>query len=280
MNRTFVRPFAYALVSMIVSTGAWAQNLSTSITSPSALPPTGVIAGNYPAGEQDTSYYVALDLKAGDLATQISLLGRPGRDKKFEFEILGSNGRAIHSYWISNGLDANEEAARVFAIDASGRYTARILMKGPETTTYRVELGGSALPNVQTAAAGSPASTSFLNPTQLPKNGVITGMFPGGDRKTTYYYYATDLKAGDLLTQISFSGRANAPKMLQLDLLKSNGRSAASQYIMNELSANQDGTKSFPVDNSGRYILRVGMKGAEGTKFKVEVGGGALPLTQ
>lgn len=280
MSRIVARPITCALVSMAFATTAWAQDLSTSVTSPSPLSANGVISGSYPTGDRETAYYVALDLKAGELATQIAFLGRPGRDKKLEFELLGANGRAVHSYWIMNGLDANDEAARVFPIDSSGRYTARILLKGPETTTFRVDLGGSALPQVPVPAAAGPVSNSMLNAAPLPKTSVITGTFPGGEKKNTYHYYAVDLKAGDLITQISFAGRANAPKMLELHLLKSNGRKAESQYIMSDLSANQEGTKSFPVDNSGRYYLRVVTKGAEGTRYKIEVGGSALPAAR
>ena len=49
---------------------------------------------------------------------------------------------------------------------------------------------------------------------------MIAGTSPGGEKRITYYYFATDLKAGDLLTRISFAGRANAPKMLELALLE------------------------------------------------------------
>jgi hypothetical protein len=113
----------------------------------------------------------------------------------------------------------------------------------------------------------------------MPKGGVITGAAPGGDKKVTYYYFATDLKAGDLLTQISFAGRPNAPKMLEFALLDAQGRSGANSnyYIMGELNANDEKTRAFPIDSSGRYVVRVGVSGVEGTKYKIEFGGNAFP---
>jgi hypothetical protein len=50
---------------------------------------------------------------------------------------------------------------------------------------------------------------SYVTPSALPKDGAISGTFPGGDKQYTWYYFAADLKAGDLLSQISFAGRAN-----------------------------------------------------------------------
>jgi hypothetical protein len=49
-------------------------------------------------------------------------------------------------------------------------------------------------------------------------------------------------------------------------------------YIMGELDANNEKTRAFPVDSSGRYVLRVGVSGVEGTKYKVELGGSAFPV--
>ena len=177
-----------------------------------------------------------------------------------------------------SGLDANQEATRVFPIDSSGRHLVVLKTKGPETTSFQVELGGSAFADRQPVAASpSQFSRSFLAPTPLPKDGVIAGTSPGGEKRITYYYFATDLKAGDLLTQISFAGRANAPKMLELALLDDKGRAGANSgyYIMGELDAKNERTRAFPIDSSGRYVIRIAVSGVEGTKFKVELGGGA-----
>jgi hypothetical protein len=176
------------------------------------------------------------------------------------------------------GLAANDEASRVFPIDSSGRYLVVVKTKGPETTSFQVELAGSAFASRQ-AVAPAPAqfSRSYTAPTPLSKDGVITGTAPGGESITTYYYFAADLKAGDLMTQISFAGRPNAPKMLELSLLDDKGHPEvnSSYYIMAGLDANSEKTRSFPIDSSGRYVLRVGVSGVQGTKFKVEFGGSA-----
>jgi hypothetical protein len=48
---------------------------------------------------------------------------------------------------------------------------------------------------------------------------------------------------------------------------------------MGELDAKNEKTRAFPIDSSGRYILRVAVSGVEGTKFKVELGGSAYQVT-
>ena len=37
-----------------------------------------------------------------------------------------------------------------------------------------------------------------------------------------------------------------------------------------------EATKAIAIDNSGRYVLRLSMSGAENTAFKLEVGGDAV----
>jgi hypothetical protein len=272
------RPVALALAGALFCSVAQAD-FSTSAISPSAVPPSGVITGAYPSGTTETTYYFAVDLKAGALASQISFSGTPNRDKKLEFDLLNASGRQVGSHYILGSLDANAEQVRNLAVDAKGRYTIRLKLTGPETTAFRVELGGSAFPDRKPEAARAAAfSPTYLAPTPMPKSGSISGTFPGGDRTVTYYYFATDLKAGDLLSQISFAGRANAPKWLQLELLDPRGRAASSYYVMGELEAKRDATRRFAVDASGRYVLRVAVKGAEGTKFTVDLGGSAFAV--
>ena len=269
---------ALAIGIIAIASGARAEGFSTSAINPTPVASSGLISGNYPPSDAETSYYFAVDLKAGDLATQMSFLGRPGRDKSLELDLKDPKGKLISYYSIMSGLDANQEATRVFSVDSSGRYLIVLKTKGPETTSFQIELGGSAFPDRQSAApAASPFSRSYLAPVALPKNGVIAGTAPGGEKKTTYYYFATDLKAGDLLTQISFAGRPNAPKMLEFALLDANARVGANSYyyIMGELDAHEEKTRAFPVDSSGRYVVRIGVSGVEGTQFKVELGGNA-----
>ena len=263
-----------AAMSVLGASPAWAETFSTSANNPSPLPPTGVLAGNYPTGEAETSYYVAADLKAGELATQISLQGG-AKYKSLTLGLLDANGRKVDSYYTTAGANDNSEATRVFPIDSSGRYLIKITTGGPETTSYKIALGGSALPQrVPVPADTAGNSRSFLAPTKVPPDGAITGTFPGG-AGYTYYYFVTDLKAGTLMTQMSASGREGASKWMSLAVLEANGR-AEHSYHMSRVEANADATRSFPVDRSGRHILRMTVQGAEGTHYKVELGGDAF----
>jgi hypothetical protein len=273
---SFVRG-CYAAVILIMSAGlSWADAFSTSITSPTQLPGNGVVRGQYPAGGAEASYYFGVDLNAGELVTQITLEGRSGPDKKLEVELLGPKGRRVGSYYLLASLDANDAAARVIPVDESGRYTIRLLLKGPETTRFAVEIGGSAFTSRSTMPAPTGYSKSFLAPSPIPADGVLSGAFPGGERKNAYYYFEANLKLGDLLSQISFAGRAGPDKQLTLDLLGPDGRVASSYYILGGLDAKREATKAFPIDRSGRHVLRVAARGPETTNFKIELGGSAL----
>ena len=278
--RGLLRRTALAVGIIAIVSAARAEGFSTSAVNPSQVAPTGLIAGNFPAADGETSFYFSVDLKPGQLVTQSSFLGRPGRDKYLEFNLKDPKGKMLSYYTIMSGLDANQEATRIFPVDSSGRYVIVVKTKGPETTSFQVALGGSSFPTQPAAATGaSPFSQSYLAPSPLPKDGVIAGTAPGGEKKITYYYFATNLKPGDLLTQISFAGRPNAPKMLEFALLDAQARVGANSnyYIMGELDANNEKTRAFPVDSSGRYVLRIGISGVEGTRYKVELGGSAYP---
>jgi hypothetical protein len=43
------------------------------------------------------------------------------------------------------GLDGNQEATKAIPIDSSGAYVLRVSVKGPENTSFRLELGGDAM---------------------------------------------------------------------------------------------------------------------------------------
>lgn len=272
--RDFFRGCLMSAALLATASGAHAAAFSTSAANPSSVPASGVIEGNYPAGQSDTNYYFAVDLKAGQLASQISMRGG-AQYKTLDFNLLDGNGRRIDAYYITAGANDNNEATRVFPIDASGKYLVRLTTKGPETTSFRVALGGSAMSSSRPAATpANEPSRSFLAPMPVGADGVITGAFPGGEGYA-YYYFVADLKAGNLLTQMSVSGREGAIKWMSLALLDEHGR-ADKSYHMSRVEANADATKSFPVDRSGRYVLRLTVQGPETTKFRVELGGNAL----
>jgi len=96
------------------------------------------------------------------------------------------------------------------------------------------------------------------------------------DGVLTYYYFSAKLKAGQLLTQLSFAGRKNTPKMVDFAVLNAKGRAVGGYWLGGELDANQEATKAIPIDATGSYVLRLSLKGAETTNFKLELGGDAI----
>src|SRR5882762_10312184 len=100
-----LRYAALAAFFLAFVSGARAEGFSTSAVSPTPVASSGLITGNFPASDAETSYYFAIDLKAGELATQIAFLGRPGRDKSFEFELKDPRGKRVSSYYIMEGLN-------------------------------------------------------------------------------------------------------------------------------------------------------------------------------
>jgi hypothetical protein len=273
---------AIALAVTLSASNAFSQTPSTSALNPSPIPADGVIAGRFPQGGGETTYYFAADLKAGDLATQIGFMGRPGPDKSLELTLVDTSGHRAGSYYVMGSTGANQEAARVLPVDNTGRYVLRVTTKGPETTTYRIELGGSALAGIPKAAGAEQGfSRSFLSPTPVPADGVIEGGFPPSQEgAVTYYYFTANLKAGQLLSQLSFAGRKNGQftvdRQVDFDLFNAKGRRVGGYYIMSSLDANQEATKSIPIDATGTYVLRIGVKGPETTRFKLELGGDSL----
>jgi hypothetical protein len=266
----------------LLTSFACAETFSTSALNPSPVPANGVISGGYPQGGTETTYYFAADLKAGELATQISFMGRPGRDKSLEITLVDPSGKRSGSHYVTGSIDANQEQVRVLPVDSTGRHVIRVTTKGPETTTFRIELGGTALANVEKAAsADTPFSRSFLSPTPVPAEGTVAGKFPmSEDGVTTHYYFSANLKAGKLLSQLSFAGRKitdrMVDKMVEFTVLSAKGRAVGSYYIMSGLEANQEATKAIPIDATGAYVLRISVKGPETTGFKLELGGDAL----
>ena len=270
----------WAVLLVLLSTSSvYSQVFSTSALNPTPIDSSGVITGSFPVGGGSAAYYFSVDLQKGDLVTEISLSGRANVDKKLEFTLLDADQHVDNSYYIYAGLDSNQDEARHFSIDTSGHYLVKIRLDGPESTSFRVQLGGSSIPS-QTSHpdVAQTLSTSALFPAVIPPSGVIEGRFPGGgDNHNTYYYFSVDLKAGSLITQIKISGRSNVTKELELALLDSNMRSIGSYYILAGLDENAEQTKSFAIDSTGRYFIRLTLKGRENTNFKVEVGGSAFP---
>jgi outer membrane protein OmpA-like peptidoglycan-associated protein len=138
-----------------------AEDFSTSIMRPSAVPPNGVIAGTFPASE--TRWYFALDAVPGDLMTQLSFAGREGAPKEVELEVLDGSARTRAQYWI-HGEDATLQSTRGFPIDASGRQIVRLRVKGPAGGRFCLELGGKAFPTTGPAGCPAPPADVVVTP--------------------------------------------------------------------------------------------------------------------
>jgi len=118
-------------------------------------------------------------------------------------------------------------------------------------------------------------STSALQPSPLDPTGAINAPFPSGDGRIAYYFVA-DLRKGELLTQLSFKGRAGREKRVELALLDSDAH-LVSCYWIQGVETWKDAIRSFPIEMAGQRIFRVTVFGPETDEFRVELGGRALP---
>ena len=125
------------------------------------------------------------------------------------------------------------------------------------------------------AIEASTFSTSIMHPAPVEPSGVIRG--PLTTAKTTYYF-SIEAQAGELLTQLALQGTQGAEKQLQLELLDNNARVQESYWIHGG-DVSSEATRSFPIDLTGRRILRVIVQGPETGNFCVVLGGSALPTT-
>jgi outer membrane protein OmpA-like peptidoglycan-associated protein len=153
--KTRILGCALALAAGLAS-AAMADDLSTSIMRPTPVDPsTGLVAGHLPGDQGSKSFYLALDLVAGDLITQLQVDGTPNTGKRIDLELLNASARAIDSVYVMAGLERKGEATKTFPIDRAGRYVVRLTAEGKEAGTYCVLMGGSALPTAK--APGCPA---------------------------------------------------------------------------------------------------------------------------
>jgi hypothetical protein len=296
------RIFVFSAAVTLALWTAWAEaGFSTSIMKPTVVGANGVISASFPTGGQKATYYFSVQVQKGELLTQIAFDGRDGANKQVEFALLNSNARVEDSYWI-HGSDATEESTRSFPMDSDGKRVLRVMVQGPETGGFRVELGGSAFveptpqatppheplsqsatPAVQRVrevgtAAEQPAvvslalSTAAQRPTPITASGMVSAPFP---TTKTHYYFVADAQPGNLLTQIFHQGRQGADKELELALLNEDGRVAESYWIHGSDPV-EEATRSFPIDKRGKYMLHIAVQGPETGNFRVEFGGPAL----
>ena len=152
---------ALALAALVLASPATAQGLSTSVLRPTPVDPaTGMVAGDFPGGSGATSYYLAVDLKAGSLMTQLQVTGRPNTPKRIDFELLDANARVAASTFLMAESEAKRDLTKAYAIDSAGRYVIRLIVDGKETNAFCVLMGGTALPEAR--SPGCPAKAAAM----------------------------------------------------------------------------------------------------------------------
>jgi outer membrane protein OmpA-like peptidoglycan-associated protein len=152
-------PALWAAALLVNALPAAAGDLSTSIMRPTPIDPSsGLVAGNLPGGAGPASYYLAADLKAGELMTQLHLAGRTHGERRLTLELLGSDLKVAAKTFVRAGFGDSDETTKSFAVDASGRHLIRLIVEGEETGSFCVLLGGTALPKA--AASGCPGSVA------------------------------------------------------------------------------------------------------------------------
>lgn len=136
---------------------------------------------------------------------------------------------------------------------------------------------GSLIILLATSAGAQELSTSLGQPTVVdPATGQIAAHFPGGDGSTSYYV-TVDVGKGDLIARVAVAGTPDTLKRVDLELLNPNARVADSFYVATETQSQREASKTFPMDTSGRQIIRLIVDGGEEGTFCVRLSGPALP---
>lgn len=135
--------FVFFVASLRAPFMGYAAEFSTSFLKPVPIGTEGIVNAAFPSGSERVAYYFSVDLKKGDLLTQISFKGTPGSEKRVEFALLNTDANLISAYWIQ-GAEARKSVARQFPIDRPGLQIFRLTVSGPETDEFRFELGGRA----------------------------------------------------------------------------------------------------------------------------------------
>ncbi|HXG20665.1 MAG TPA: OmpA family protein [Methylomirabilota bacterium] len=115
-------------------------------------------------------------------------------------------------------------------------------------------------------------STTVMRPTPVDAHGVIRGALP---KTKTSYYFSLDAQSGDLLTQLSLRGTQGVDKQLELAVLDRSAR-VQDSYWVHGGAAENEATRSFPIDDAGLKILRITVQGPETGRFCVLLGGSAF----
>ena len=161
-----------ALVGVAVLTGllpAAADDLSTSIMRPTVVDPSlAMVAGKLPGSGGSKSYYVAADLKPGELMTQLQIAGRANGERRLTIQLLDGEAKVAASTFVRAGFGTLDEGTKSFPIDAAGRRIMRLTVEGEETGTFCVLMGGTALPNAKAPTCPAQAAAIVTPPAPAP----------------------------------------------------------------------------------------------------------------
>jgi outer membrane protein OmpA-like peptidoglycan-associated protein len=147
---------------------AFGEDYSTSIIRPTVLPKdAGVIAGALPGAHGAKSYYLAVDLRAGTLQSQMKVTANSNAMRSVTLDLLGSDATPKDSYYVKTSTNEQNEASKSFQIDAAGAYNLRVTVEGPEAGRFCLLLGGSALPDVK--APECPADPAAAETAPAPR---------------------------------------------------------------------------------------------------------------
>ncbi len=158
-----------AVAALAAALPATADDLSSSIMRPTAVNPAiGMVAGNLPGGNGAKSYYVAVDLKPGELLTQLEIAGRPNGERRLTVQLLDGEAKVAASTFVRAGFGSLDEATKSFAIDAAGRHVMRLTVEGEETGTFCLLMGGTALPDAKPPTCPAAAAAAVVAPPAPP----------------------------------------------------------------------------------------------------------------
>jgi outer membrane protein OmpA-like peptidoglycan-associated protein len=263
--------------------------LSTSMSEPTPIEPlNGVILGKTPGATAKT-YYLSADLKAGLLMYQAENSGRGGSIRRnMSLALLNDEMKPVDTRWRDGVGDTADVIVGAFPIDSSRRAVLRLKVEGDELGDFCLLLGGTALPALKPAScpprAGPAASTNldeFSTSVFKPSDanaGMAAGKLPGGTEALKAYFFSVDLKAGSLLTQRELTTQTSARRDISFTLYDSNLKKMDSFWTQGAYKKDQ-ATRSIDIDSSGRYFIKLEIRGEETGNFCLLLGGTALPTS-
>jgi outer membrane protein OmpA-like peptidoglycan-associated protein len=146
-----------ALALLAGAAAAAADDLSTSIMRPTRLDPVAtMVTGKLPGGSGTATYYLAADLEAGSLLTQLQVAARGHDRRRLTLELLDASAEPEDKVSVVEGFADKDDTTKAFAINHAGRHLLRLIAEGVETGTFCVVMGGTALPNANPAGCPAP----------------------------------------------------------------------------------------------------------------------------